>query len=102
MKYERVDASQVKARLADIPGWERADAGDAISRSVSFSSFAEAFGFMAECALIAEKLNHHPDWFNSYSRVDIRLTTHAVKGLTMLDFELASAINRIANRRATD
>lgn len=62
-----------------------------------FSNFVYAFGFMTQVALLAEKMNHHPDWSNSYNRVNVRLTTHESGGLTQLDFELARRMNEIAS-----
>ena len=66
-----------------------------IKRDFKFKTFVEAFSFMTAVALEAEKLNHHPDWSNSYSRVSIVLTTHEADGITQLDFDLANTINRI-------
>jgi 4a-hydroxytetrahydrobiopterin dehydratase len=85
--------------LAELPDWIVKDGGLAIFRQYKFRNFAEAFGFMAECALVAEKLNHHPEWFNVYSRVEITLTTHDSKGITALDVKLARAMETIAQRR---
>jgi len=68
---------------------------DAIKRDFKFKTFIEAFSFMTAVALEAEKLNHHPDWSNSYNRVSIVLTTHEADGLTQLDFDLANSIDRI-------
>ncbi len=66
-----------------------------IVRNFKFKTFVEAFSFMTAIALEAEKLNHHPDWSNSYNKVSITLTNHEAKGVTQLDFDLASRINRI-------
>ena len=66
---------------------------DAIKRDFKFKSFVEAFAFMTSVALKAEKLNHHPDWSNSYNKVTIVLTTHDANGLTLMDFDLASTID---------
>ena len=68
---------------------------NAIKRDFKFKTFIEAFSFMTAVALEAEKLNHHPDWSNSYGRVSIVLTTHEADGLTQLDFDLANSIDRI-------
>ena len=68
---------------------------DTIKRDFKFKTFIEAFSFMTAVALKAEKLNHHPDWSNSYSRVSIVLTTHEANGITQLDFDLANSIDRI-------
>lgn len=66
-----------------------------IKRDFKFKTFVEAFSFMTAIALEAEKLNHHPDWSNSYNRVSIGLTNHQANGITQLDFDLATTINRI-------
>lgn len=89
-----------KDALAALPHWNYDEARDAIARRFSFTDFVEAFGFMSEVALEAEKMNHHPEWTNVYRHVDIRLTTHDAGGLTELDIALARAIERIAVRRA--
>jgi 4a-hydroxytetrahydrobiopterin dehydratase len=83
----RLSADEIQDRLAELPGWEAEER--ALVREFKFKGFAEAFGFMAAVAVTAEKLNHHPDWSNVYSRVTIRLSTHREGGITPLDFELA-------------
>ena len=78
------------AALKDLPGWEAAAGGrDAIRRTYRFRDFNHAFGFMTRVALTAEKLDHHPEWFNVYSRVEVTLSTHDVEGVTARDVELA-------------
>jgi 4a-hydroxytetrahydrobiopterin dehydratase len=77
-------------------GWALAEGRDAITKTFRFGSFVEAFGFMTRVALWAEKLNHHPDWKNVYSRVEITLTTHDAGGLTELDLRLARKIETLA------
>lgn len=69
-----------------------------LRRELKFPSFASAFGFMSEVAIVAEKLDHHPEWFNVYSTVKIDLTTHDADGLTQLDVTLATAIDAAASR----
>jgi 4a-hydroxytetrahydrobiopterin dehydratase len=93
MHYERLDPTAAERELASLDDWELKPEGDAIFKSFKFRTFIEAFSFMTECAMRAEKLNHHPDWFNSYSRVDVALTTHATKSLTSHDFKLARAMD---------
>jgi len=85
-----IDAEVVLA-LGSLPGWNR-DGGH-IVRAYKFADFAHAFAFMTRVALLAEKADHHPDWSNSYNRVEIRLTTHDAGGLTARDFALAHAID---------
>jgi 4a-hydroxytetrahydrobiopterin dehydratase len=87
------------AALQTLPDWNYDEGREAITRRFSFDDFVEAFGFMSEVALEAEKMNHHPEWTNVYRHVDIRLTTHDAGGLTELDLALARAIERIAGRR---
>lgn len=86
---ERADA------LDALPDWDYDEGRDAITRSIVFTDFAEAFGFMAQVALIAEKANHHPEWKNIWNRVEVLLTTHDAGGLSHRDVELAEAIDAI-------
>ena len=87
------------AALESLPGWTKGADGKALSRSFRFRSFVDAFGFMTEMALVAEKLNHHPEWFNVYGRVEVTLTTHAEGGLTDLDLTFARRMSSAAARR---
>jgi len=82
-----------EAALGRLPAWSAAEGRDAIVRSLRFKDFAEAFGFMARIALVAEKMDHHPEWSNVYNRVDILLATHDADGVTELDVTLAAAID---------
>ena len=91
---ERLTEPEIRAALADLPGWSLQDGK--LQRRFEFSDFVEAFGFMARAALVAEKLDHHPDWKNVYSKVEVELTTHSAKGLSEADFELARAMNGFA------
>ncbi len=77
-------------------GWAAVPDQDAIRKIWKFRNFSDAWGFMARAALVAEKLNHHPEWLNKYNVVDVTLTTHSAKGLTRLDTDLASAMDRLA------
>ena len=88
----RLNHDDAETRLADVPGWGIADG--ALHRELEFANFVEAFGFMAMVALAAEKLDHHPDWSNSWNRVVIDISSHAEGGITERCFELAGAINR--------
>ena len=81
---------------ADLPGWEPVEGRDALKKTFKFKSFNEAWGFMTRVALAAEKLNHHPEWFNVYNRVEITLTTHDCDGLSDLDVKLAKRIDGYA------
>lgn len=93
---ERLDDDAVAERLADIPGWELVDGK--LHRRFAFGDFAEAFGFMASLATVAERLNHHPEWSNVWNRVTIDLVTHDADGLTELDFAFAAEASRFADR----
>jgi len=100
MKYEKLDRAAIDENLAELGGWALAADGLSMSKTFKFRNFVEAFGFMTEAALAAEKLDHHPEWFNVYARVDVTLNTHSVKGLSDLDFKLASVMDKAAVRRA--
>lgn len=79
--------------IADHPGWSLTREGKAIERTLRFADFNEAFGFMTRVALLADKHDHHPEWFNVYNRVEITLTTHDAGGLSARDVAMASAID---------
>jgi len=81
--------------LATLPAWHEVEGRDAIARQLSFDDFNAAFGFMARVALKAEQMNHHPEWFNVYNRVEVTLSTHDAGGLSPLDVELARFIDAI-------
>jgi 4a-hydroxytetrahydrobiopterin dehydratase len=84
--------------LAKLAGWSEVAGRDAIEKTFTFSDFSEAFGFMARAALVAEKMNHHPEWSNVYKTVAVVLSTHEAGGLTERDIRLAEAMDRIAGR----
>lgn len=85
------------AALGQLPGWRAAEgAREAIFRSYRFADFNTAFGFMTRVAIRAEQLDHHPEWFNVYSRVDVTLTTHDADGVTELDIALARFMDAAA------
>jgi 4a-hydroxytetrahydrobiopterin dehydratase len=86
---ERADA------LDALDEWDYDEARDAITRSITFADFVEAFGFMSRVALLAEKANHHPEWSNVWNRVDILLTTHDAGGLSHRDIEMAEKIDAL-------
>jgi 4a-hydroxytetrahydrobiopterin dehydratase len=96
MSREKLSSNEIEALLQGIEGWTLADKGLAIGKTFKFAGFAEAFGFMAECALRAEKLDHHPEWSNVYRTVEVKLSTHSAKGLTKLDFDLAAFMEKAA------
>lgn len=82
--------------LPTLTGWTHEPGRDALKKNYRFTDFAEAFGFMATVALIAEKADHHPEWFNVYNRVEVTLTTHDANGLSMRDVHLAGAMDAVA------
>jgi 4a-hydroxytetrahydrobiopterin dehydratase len=81
--------------LPTLEGWTSVDGRDAIQKSYRFKDFSAAWGFMNRAALAAEKLDHHPEWFNVYNRVDVLLTTHDAGGLSMRDITLARALDAL-------
>jgi 4a-hydroxytetrahydrobiopterin dehydratase len=85
----KLESDVVEKKLRSHAGWVLEDGGCKISKVFDFDNFRVAFAFMTECALVAEKLDHHPDWSNSYSKVKVTLSTHTAGGLTELDFTLA-------------
>ena len=89
-----------EAALRRLPLWSPAEGRDAIVRKLAFKTFAEAFGFMAQIALVAERMDHHPEWFNVYNRVEILLATHESGGVTERDVKLAEAIDKAARAQA--
>lgn len=94
----KLSDEEIVEALSRRDDWTRADGK--LFREFIFEDFNEAFGFMTRCALIAESLEHHPEWFNVYNRVEVKLTTHDAGGLTELDFTLAEAMDNIAARQS--
>ena len=97
---ERLSADARKQALGGIPGWSEVQGRDAIGKTFVFKDFNEAFGFMTRAALVAEKMDHHPEWRNVYKTVEVVLSTHDAGGLTSLDIDLAKAMNAIAKLTA--
>jgi 4a-hydroxytetrahydrobiopterin dehydratase len=89
---ELLSEEQIEEELTGLPGWTRAGDNHAIAKSFRFRDFNEAFAFMTRVGLAAEKADHHPNWSNSWNRVDITLTTHDAGGITCRDIELAKII----------
>ncbi|HEX7856684.1 MAG TPA: 4a-hydroxytetrahydrobiopterin dehydratase [Sphingobium sp.] len=86
------------ALFGELKGWREADGGKAIARTFTFEDFSEAFAFMTRVALLAEKADHHPDWSNSWNKVEITLSSHDAGGLTQRDAKLARAIGNLLGR----
>lgn len=93
---EKLTGDARAAALAELNGWTPVEGRDAIHRQFMFKNFIEAWGFMSQIAIHAEKMNHHPEWSNVYKTVDVTLTTHDVDGLSDLDVKLAKVMDKLA------
>ena len=93
----QLSADERDAALAALDGWIFDADEKAIKKDFRFTDFSEAWGFMNRAALLAEKMDHHPEWFNVYNKVDVKMTTHDVDGVTSLDIEMATAMNNFAS-----
>lgn len=96
MPAPKLSSSEISSALAAMQGWSLVKGREAISKRFVFKDFNEAFGWMTRAALVAEKLDHHPEWFNVYKTVDVTLATHDAGGVTSLDFTLARAMDALA------
>ena len=85
-----LDEQTTRELMASLPEWTVNREGGAIRRTFHFADFAQAFGFMAQMALVSEKMDHHPEWFNVYNRVEVTLTTHDAQGLSSRDIAWAT------------
>ncbi len=92
-KPERIGAATA---LGELPGWSAVDGRDAIARTFRFPDFSAAFAFMTRVALKAEQLDHHPEWFNVYNRVEVVLTTHDCDGVSARDVTMARFMDEAA------
>ncbi|MDZ4735593.1 MAG: 4a-hydroxytetrahydrobiopterin dehydratase [Rhodospirillaceae bacterium] len=97
---EKLSDEARKAALQALSQWAPVEGRDAIQRSIKFRNFNEAWGFMNRIALMAEKQDHHPEWFNVYNRVDITLSTHECGGLSERDVKLATSIDKLVADKA--
>jgi 4a-hydroxytetrahydrobiopterin dehydratase len=95
---KKLDSAGRAAALKSLPGWRAVDGRDAIAKSFQFKDFNEAFAFMTRSALLAEKLDHHPEWVNVYNKVEVTLSTHDAGGLTEKDIHMAQEMNRYAGQ----
>lgn len=93
---KRLDEDVIEAELAKLHGWVHDAGAGTLARTFEFEDFIAAFGFMTACAMEAEKLEHHPDWSNSYGTVSVVLSTHSAGGITELDIELAEFMDAVA------
>jgi 4a-hydroxytetrahydrobiopterin dehydratase len=96
MPTAKLSSEEVANRLGSVEGWELADGK--LERRFQFADFVSAFGFMTEVALVAESMNHHPEWENVYNRVVVRLTTHDAGGISEKDFALAARMDELSRR----
>ncbi len=93
---DRLTDSEIEDALTGLDGWTLENGK--LNRDFKFANFIEAFGFMTSVAIEAEKMNHHPEWCNVYSKVSVRLVTHSAGGITSLDVELARKMNALAGK----
>lgn len=93
MALTKLTPDQIKTGLSQLKGWELAQ--DKLVKSFKFKDFTEAFGFITKVAIIAEKMDHHPEWFNVYNNLKIELTTHDAGGISQLDLDLAKKIDQL-------
>jgi 4a-hydroxytetrahydrobiopterin dehydratase len=93
---QKLDDAARKGLEKRLPGWTRTEGRDALRKTFKFADFNAAFGFMTRAALVAEKMDHHPEWTNVWNRVDVTVSTHSAGGLTDLDVKLAQAMDQIA------
>ena len=93
MAIAKLTSEQIEAEIKNLEGWALKD--EKLRRELKFKNFVQAFGFMAQVAILAEAMDHHPEWFNVYSRVTIDLTTHEAGGISSRDMELAQKINKV-------
>jgi 4a-hydroxytetrahydrobiopterin dehydratase len=93
---KKLEGSARAAALKEVPEWREVSGREAITRKFEFKSFNQAFGFMTRAALLAEKMDHHPEWFNVYNKVEVTLSTHDAGGLTDNDIRMAKAMDGYA------
>jgi len=93
----KLEKSAIETALKSLPNWELADDGLSIGRVHMFGDFNAAFGFMTRVALMADKMDHHPEWFNVYNKVNVTLTTHDAGGVTQKDIDLATFCDKASS-----
>lgn len=94
---KKLEGEARKTALAGLSAWTEIEGRNAITRTFKFKNFNQAFGFMSRVAMKAEKMDHHPEWFNVYATVEVTLATHDADGVTVLDIELATFMDKAAN-----
>lgn len=92
----KLSSDELNRALSGLIGWQASDGHDAIQKTFAFGDFSAAWAFMSRCALLAEKMDHHPDWSNSYNKVAVQLSSHDVSGVTDRDIRMARAMNSLA------
>jgi 4a-hydroxytetrahydrobiopterin dehydratase len=92
---QKLSGEARKSAMTRLSGWSEVSGRDAITKKFAFKDFNQAFGFMTRAALVAEKMDHHPEWFNVYKTVEVTLSTHDAGGLTDLDVKLAEAMDKM-------
>ncbi len=96
MSAQKLTDAERESALTELDGWSLVDGRDAMTKTFTFKNFNQAFGWMSRVAMAAEKMDHHPEWFNVYRTVEVTLATHDVGGLSNLDIELAKKMDKMA------
>ena len=96
---EKLSTTERRKALATLKGWQKQRGRDAITKKFTFKDFSTTFGWMSRVAMKAEQIDHHPEWFNVYNRVEVILTTHDASGISQLDIDMARFMDRIAPRQ---
>jgi 4a-hydroxytetrahydrobiopterin dehydratase len=94
--YQKLSQQEIELEVGKIQGWKVANGK--LNRTFEFENFVQAFGFMTQVAIQAEKMNHHPEWFNVYNKIEINLVTHDINGISNYDIKLAETINHLYSK----
>ena len=94
--YQKLSQQEIELEIGKIQGWKVANGK--LNRTFEFENFVQAFGFMTQVAIQAEKMNHHPEWFNVYNKIEINLVTHDISGISNYDIKLAKTINHLYSK----
>lgn len=94
--YQKLSQQEIELEIGKIQGWEVANGK--LNRTFEFENFVQAFGFMTQVAIQSEKMNHHPEWFNVYNKLEINLVTHDINGISNYDIKLAETINHLYSK----